>query len=338
MTEKQPIVSFGIITDIHYTDNDDRWNYHKTFMRRYRNSLKLVQQACEYWQKNPNRISFLIQLGDIIDRLCHLDQTSDRALTRVLKEFQHCPTIFHIWGNHELYNFTRDQLVNGPLCSFDTKDISPYHYGVIQVCSNLKILAIDTYEMSLLGIDKNSDSYLEALNVFRQYNLNDDVNDTTGLEGYDQRFAEWNGGLNKKQLDWLKQELSQARIRRENVIIIGTRTNMKYILKNLSSFSFEGHIPIHPKATDEKALIWNYTEVLEILRSFADVVLAYFGGHCHEGGYYLDEKTIHYFTFNAVVECSSDENSFATVYVYDECLKIEGMGVVSNYEIPMKIK
>jgi len=42
----KPIISFGLITDIHYADNEDRWNYEKTFLRRYRNSLNLVDQAC----------------------------------------------------------------------------------------------------------------------------------------------------------------------------------------------------------------------------------------------------------------------------------------------------
>lgn len=224
MTEQKPIVSFGIITDIHYTDNDDQWNFSQTFVRRYRNSLKLVREACEYWQTSSNKISFLLQLGDIIDRLCSLDQTSNKALETVLKEFEHFPTIYHIWGNHEFYNFTRSQLLNGPLCSFDTKDISPYHYGTIQVSPNLKILAIDTYEFSLLGIDKSSDSYIEALNFRRQYNTSENLNDTTGLDGNDRRLVELNGALTKKQLDWLRQQLNEAKIRRENVIIIGKRT------------------------------------------------------------------------------------------------------------------
>lgn len=220
---EEPIVSFGLITDIHYVDNDDRWNFSKTFIRRYRNSLKLVEQACRYWLNKPHKVSFLIQLGDIIDRLCHVNQTSNEDLERILKEFADFPTIYHIWGNHEFYNFTRKQLINSRLCSFDTTGISPNHYGIIQVCSKLKILAIDTYDLSLLGVDKESERYQQALTFLRQYNSNENVNDRTGLDGYQQRFIELNGGVTVKQIDWLKGELIKAKSNEENVIIIGKR-------------------------------------------------------------------------------------------------------------------
>jgi manganese-dependent ADP-ribose/CDP-alcohol diphosphatase len=217
----KPIISFGLITDIHYADNDDRWNYSKTFLRRYRNSLNLVDQACYYWLNNKYPISFVIQLGDIIDGLCEINKTSINDLNIILKQFNNISKIYHLWGNHELYNFTRNQLLNGPLCSFNIKNISPAHYGIIQVCSNLKIIAIDTYELSLLGVDKNSEDYFQALNLLRKYNQNENINDPTGLDGYQQRFIQLNGGVKQKQLDWLKDELIKSKNLHENVIIIG---------------------------------------------------------------------------------------------------------------------
>jgi len=217
----KPIISFGLITDIHYADNDDRWNYSKTFLRRYRNSLKLVEQACHYWLNNKYPISFVIQLGDIIDGLCQINEASRKNLNTILKQFNNISKIYHLWGNHELYNFTRFELLNGPLCSFNTKNISPAHYGIIEVCSNLKIIAIDTYELSLLGVDKDSEDYLQALNLLRKYNQNENVNDPTGLDGYQQRFIQLNGGVTQKQLHWLKEELIKAKNLHENVIIIG---------------------------------------------------------------------------------------------------------------------
>jgi manganese-dependent ADP-ribose/CDP-alcohol diphosphatase len=216
-----PIVSFGLITDIHYADNDDRWNYSKTFLRRYRNSLKLVEQACNYWTNRKYPIAFLIQLGDLIDGLCEINKTSEKDLQTILKQFEQISTIYHIWGNHELYNFTREELLNGPLCSFNTEKISPGHYGTIEVCSNLRIIAIDTYELSLLGIDKDHENYIQAMNLLKKYNNNENINDPTGLDGYDQRFIRLNGGLTEKQLSWLKEQLHQSRYHHEKVLIIG---------------------------------------------------------------------------------------------------------------------
>ena len=222
-TNLKPIVSFGLITDIHYVNNDDRWNYSKTFLRRYRNSLKLVDQACDYWLKCPYSISFLLQLGDLIDGLCDANKTSTEDLQTILKRFEHFPRIYHLWGNHELYNFHRNDLLNGPLCSFDIKRISPAHYGTIAVSSNLRILALDTYELSLLGVKKDSEAYQQALEEFRKHNSNEKVNDWTGLEGFNRRFTQLNGGLTSKQLNWLKEQLNDARIHDENVLIIGNR-------------------------------------------------------------------------------------------------------------------
>jgi manganese-dependent ADP-ribose/CDP-alcohol diphosphatase len=228
-TNTKPIVSFGLITDIHYANNDDRWNFSKTFVRRYRNALKLVDQACNYWLNHQYPISFLIQLGDIIDGICETNKTSNDDLQTILKQFRNFSTIYHLWGNHELYNFKRQQLLNGPLCSFNTETISPSHYGTIEVCPKLRILALDTYELSLLGVEKDSEIYRQALDYFRQYNPNEKVNDWNGLDGFQRRFTQLNGALTKKQLDWLKEQLIKSENLHENVIIIGKREEKKRI-------------------------------------------------------------------------------------------------------------
>jgi len=224
----KPIVSFGLITDIHYANTEDRWNYSQTFLRRYRNSLKLVNQASHYWLNGKYPIAFLIQLGDLIDGLCYTNKTSIDDLKRILTQFENISPIYHIWGNHEFYNFTRNELLNGPLCSFDTNDILPSHYGTIEVCSNLRIIAIDTYELSLLGVDKESEIYIQAMNFLRQYNRNENMNDVTGLDGYQQRFIQLNGGLTQKQLGWLKEQLTKAKNLHEKVIILGKQIKIEY--------------------------------------------------------------------------------------------------------------
>jgi manganese-dependent ADP-ribose/CDP-alcohol diphosphatase len=220
----EPLVSFGLITDIHYADLEDRWNFSKTFIRHYRNSLHLVDQACHYRLNAPHPIAFVLQLGDLIDGFCAPEQASESALKTILARFANIPPVYHLWGNHEFYNFTRNELLNGPLCSFDTKDISPCHYGTIEVTGNLRIIALDTYDLSLLGVEKNSERYLQALQVLREHNQNENLNDRTGLDGCQQRFIQLNGGLTQKQLSWLREQLTSARNRHEKVIIIGKRT------------------------------------------------------------------------------------------------------------------
>jgi manganese-dependent ADP-ribose/CDP-alcohol diphosphatase len=220
----RPIKSFGLITDIHYADYDDGWNYSRTMVRRYRNSLKLVRHAIDHWRQHVNSMDFIIQLGDLIDGFCETNKTSNNDLEMIVKEFatiaSMCPT-YHIWGNHEFYNFTRQQLFNGPLRSFDMMSISSGHYGTWNVCSQLRIIAIDTYELSLLGIDKDDPIYTCAMNLLRQYNHNDNLNDPTGLDVHNQRYLQFNGGLTQTQLDWLKKQLDDAVDRHEKVIVVG---------------------------------------------------------------------------------------------------------------------
>jgi manganese-dependent ADP-ribose/CDP-alcohol diphosphatase len=220
----KPIVSFGLIADIQYADNEDRWNYTKTHLRRYRNSLKLVDEACNYWLNGKYSISFILQLGDLIDGICFTNKTSFNDLNTVLepfkKNFKSLP-IYHIWGNHELYNFNRNELLNGPLCSFDTKQTSPGHYGTFEVCPNLRIIALDTYEFSALGVEEDSEVYIQSMELLRKHNQNESGNDPTGLRGHQRRFVQFNGGLTPKQLNWLNEQLTEAKNRNEKVIIIG---------------------------------------------------------------------------------------------------------------------
>ncbi|CAF1650839.1 unnamed protein product, partial [Adineta ricciae] len=280
------------------------------------NSLKLVREACQHWLNAKHSLAFVVQLGDLIDGFCASNNSTENDLRTILKEFEKLPRVYHLWGNHEFYNLTRNQLLASPLCSFDTKEISPSHYGTIEICPNLRIIALDTYDLSLLGIDENTERYDQAMSTLRKYNQNDNVNDRTGLDGYQQRFIQLNGGLTQKQLTWLRDQLLHARNHHDKVLIFG-------------------HIPVHPIAADEIALLWNYENVLDLLWEFDDVVLAYLAGHCHEGGYYYDEKRIHHITLQAIVECEPDINAFATVHVYNQHLVIEGIGRINTYRIEL---
>jgi len=314
---KRPIVSFGFITDIQYADYDDCWNYTKTHLRRYRNAANLVDEACRHWANAPFPISFILQLGDLIDGVATKNNASQRDLETILSKFRQTFSdlkIYHLWGNHEFYNFTRSQLLDGPLCSFDTKDIRPAHYGSIEVCPHLRLIALDTYEFSALGIDENSDVYRQSMDLIRKYNQNESPNDPTNLRGHQRRFVQFNGGITSKQLDWLKEQLIDAQKKNDKVLITG-------------------HIPIHPSSCDHLDLLWNYKEVLDLLWTFDGTVLAYLAGHDHDGGYFRDRKNIHHITFQAIIESDPNTNSFGTLHVYNDCILIEGVGRISTYQI-----
>jgi manganese-dependent ADP-ribose/CDP-alcohol diphosphatase len=79
--------------------------------------------------------------------------------------------------------------------------------------------------------------------------------------------------------------------------------------------------------------LWNYKELLDLLWTFDGTVLAYIAGHDHNGGYFRDRKNIHHITFQAVIECDLNTNSFATARVYTDGIVIEGVGRIPTYQI-----
>ena len=246
METMSPIVSFGLISDIQYANNDDRWNYTKTALRRYRNALKLVREACEHWSKQRHPISFILQLGDLIDGVSAENKASQADLDAILEGFRTTfPSlpIYHVWGNHELYNFTREDLLRGPLCSFDTKGIAPGHYGTFEVCPRLRIIALDTYEFSALGVEKTEDVYIQSVDLLKKHNPNEDLNDPRGLRGHQRRFVKFNGGITPKQITWLQEQLTSASVHDEKVMIIGEEqlTLTRPTTKALSPFRSRTH-------------------------------------------------------------------------------------------------
>jgi manganese-dependent ADP-ribose/CDP-alcohol diphosphatase len=338
---QKPLVSFGILSDIQYADVQDGFSYDKKRARYYRNSLNLVKEAVKYWknyEKESNtQLKFILQLGDLIDGKCKAINDSVPAMRRVLAELNKTfssnendeqttttslvdlngqPRLLHIWGNHEMYNFKRADLVNYPLNT--AKDLgqnldSNSNFYSYNITEKLKIICLDFYEYSVLGYDESDDIYQHALKFLKAHNKNNDSNSVEGMRGHALRFSAFNGSLSDKQLKWLQDELNECRDSNKKAIICG-------------------HVPLHSQASDPMCLAWNNKQILEILWSY-DLVIAYLAGHDHKGGYFRDKRNIHHLTFGAIIETSPNSNSFATVKVYENKISIEGVGMIGYYEI-----
>jgi len=272
---RQPNVTFCLLTDIQYANVDDGTSYDKSRARYYRNSLNLVVEAVKNWKQTPN-IKFLIQLGDLIDGKCKNINDSTPAMHKVLNELnklfenvqtpninQNIPNMLHIWGNHEFYNFKRDELV---LTELNTaKYLNPSvqnkaNYYTFNVNNKLKLICLDFYDFSCLGYDEASDEYKKAFDYLTSHNKNADLNSVEGMRGHALRFSKFNGSISSEQVDWLKKELA-----------ICKESNLKVILC--------GHLPIHSQASDPRCLAWNNKEILEIIWAFDKTVIAYFSGY-----------------------------------------------------------
>ena len=322
----KPLISFGLLTDIQYADCDESLNFRKDKPRFYRNSINLVKQAAQYWHANikQDNLKFIIQLGDIID--CKAELTRDESLNLVLTELKSdfktlIPDFgfYHIWGNHEFYNYTRQELLNTELntAALLNQQVSKTaNYYIIDVTNELKIICLDIYEFSALGFHHEGDIYKQSVDMLQGINKNENLDSAENLFGLNKRFTKINGAPSKEQMIWLESNLEKLSKENKKVIVCG-------------------HTPIHPKSTVTTAcLAWNFDEILDLFYKYKNTILAYFCGHDHDGGYHLAKKSkIHYITFPAIVEAPHDVNSFATIKVFHDRVSIEGFGLVKNYEI-----
>lgn len=312
------LFTFGIIADIQYADFENGMDYTKTKTRYYRDAIKQVNEATSAWNDidcQGKEVDFVLQLGDIIDgknSRCTPNKSST-ALSCVLDALSsYSGKYHHAIGNHELYNFTREEIIKSPLNSGDATDVAELYY-TFSPSPSFRFVILDTYDVSVLGhSDENSSRYLSAKNLLWNNNHNEDKNEPWGEteESESRRFVGYSGGISEKQLKWLDGVLTESCRKGERVIVAG-------------------HCPVEPRASEIANICWHYQEVLDVLHKH-DCVLAFLAGHQHDGGYVLDEHGIHHVTFDGVVETSPETLCYANAHVYEDRIDIKGFGRVSD--------
>ncbi|XP_077183711.1 manganese-dependent ADP-ribose/CDP-alcohol diphosphatase isoform X2 [Paroedura picta] len=320
------LFSFGVIADIQYADLEDGYDFLATRKRYYRHSLHHLHSAIEDWNGEEIPPEFVLQLGDIIDGFNAQNKVSEEALFRVMKTFKKLKApVHHIWGNHELYNFSRNYLRQSVLNSkylqdqtllsnstrdqSTTEDASAEFYAY-HFCpkATFRFILLDTYDLSILGRDVSTKKYQDSLLLLRKNNPNENLNSPVGLAEH--QFVQFNGGFSQDQLDWLDEVLTYADKHQERVVI-------------------GGHIPIHPQSSNCVCLAWNHKDALAVIHSHPSVV-CFLAGHVHDGGYCLDSHGVHHITLEGIIETPPESNAFGTVYVYDDRMVLKGRGRVPD--------
>ncbi|XP_033746177.1 manganese-dependent ADP-ribose/CDP-alcohol diphosphatase-like isoform X2 [Pecten maximus] len=311
---KEVVCKLGIIADVQYADIEDRYNFRKTRLRFYRKALTLLQRAITDWK--AEKVDCVLQLGDVIDGFNKEENASEGALTTILEVLKAFPgPIYHTWGNHELYNFTQEELMRSTLFSGNMPKCEcpkGKSYYSINIHRKLKVVVLNCYEISMLGLPEDSSEYKEAEAIIKGNNPKENLNDPDGLHGKCRRFLKLNGALSVSQLEWLKEHLREATSNRENVIVMG-------------------HCPIFEQSADNMDLLLNCTDAMDVVTEFSGCVVCYLAGHDHKGGSSVDTSGILHVTFPGTVE-SMESDSYATAYLYNDRLTIQGRGSYSSYE------
>ena len=316
-----PRFTVGVIADIQYAPIDDGYSYTGT-PRFYRHSLEVTQHAFEHFEQE--KADLVINLGDTIDGKCQQIEShggdpvpegldpGHYSLDHVLQAmspYQH-GKILHTYGNHCLYNLDREALKERLGIQFKKEPCGELVGYYDHVMGNVRFVVLDAYDVAIMQrCEVSSMKRKEATEILTSKNPNfaANMNSPSGLRGRQRRFVGFNGAVGPLQLEWLVDTLKAARKEGQKVVILS-------------------HNPIFPYSTTVVCLIWNYREVLNILREYSDVVVASFCGHAHKGGYCRDrESGIHFRVFEAALE-NRPEKTYALVDVHDDRLVVRGFG------------
>ena len=290
-----PISLFGVLTDIQYADHETILFQNKK--RNYRNTLNLVSDAVNNWKnysvRSKRKLDFILELGDIIDGKCKSLNDSINSMNKVLDELktgQEEIQILHVWGNHEFYNFKRSEIIKLELntaLSLKPNSRKSANYYYYDVTDFLRVICLDFYEFSLLGYELTDQKYLEAIKYIESCEKSDIY-----------PCPQLNGAIKGEQLKWLEDQLNECNYFNKKVILCG-------------------HNPLHKEASKEKYLSLNATQILNLIWSYENLILAYLSGHYHSGGYCKDKRGIHHITLPGIIEKDAGTNSFLTVKVYE---------------------
>lgn len=322
---QEPILSFGVLADIQYAPIPDGTSY-SGVPRYYRHALSTAKHAAEHFQRE--KVSLVVNLGDIIDGKCQgveVDGNSQQkrgnqnpgrdAIEEVitaLSAYAHGPLI-HTYGNHELYNCDREelgQLLQIPFVKEPCGDLVGYRSHSVPE-AGIRFVVLDSYDVSVGGrCEKTSEKRKMAESLLAKHNPNfpDDENSPEGMEGVQRRYVAFNGAVGKPQIEWLHGTLDEAKTNGERVILLS-------------------HQPIYPDSSNSVCLVWNYDEILTLLRKYPCTVIASFAGHAHKGGYIrCEESGIHFRVFEAALESPDPIKTYGFVDVHHNRLEVRGIG------------
>ncbi|CAE8610498.1 unnamed protein product [Polarella glacialis] len=254
------------------------------------------------------------------------------------------PPAVHLLGNHELYNFTRKDLQEGikvPGISQQFRVSAPEGLDANSpsACSSFysfsphegwRVCVLDPYDVSVLSRGGGRPAFeldasqLEprALALCQANNPNDVTGEdfARGIPpGPDLRWVPFNGAIGERQLAWLQDTLELAGRRNERTILLS-------------------HVILLPEATPCAScitLLWNYSEVLEVIRAADPPPVAVLCGHAHQQVFAVDPVSgTHHVTFASPLEVEPGGDASAIIEVFaDGMLAVRGRGAVPDAKL-----
>lgn len=185
--EAKPVFSFGIIADVQYCECVPLGT------RFYSNSLNKLEDSIRDF--NARDMSFVIQLGDLIDK----DIESIESVLTVLKKIK--AKKYNVLGNHD-YNVDDEEKENVP----EKIGLVSRYYEFIS--NGWRMIVLDGNDLSFYTPKESRERIEETNKLFQR------IKDRGAINAHD-----WNGGLGSQQIYWLKDILKQSSISGEKVLV-----------------------------------------------------------------------------------------------------------------------
>ena len=277
----KPIIRFGLIADIQYCDCDENIN------RYYRNSLPKLEACVD--DLNRREVDFTVNLGDLVDRDTYGN------LEAVFERFAKLNSnVYNTTGNHDYGGMT----VNAAL--YDALSMPSEYYSFTK--KKWRFIMLNTNEVATYANIQNTPKQAEYEAMIQQ------IQESGRKNG-----ASYNGGISRKQLVWLEDELKSATKKKENVLV------------------FSHHPIFAPDAEGLTAL--NDQEIFKVLTAYP-CVRAVISGH-HHAGDFGSTKGIPFLTTEGMVE-TENENAYGVVDIYKDRIIVAGSGRTKSYVFLLK--
>jgi len=181
-----PLLSFGLIADPQYCDCPPAGT------RFYRASLRKLTEATGVFKQE--KVSFIISLGDLIDR----DFSSFAPVLAILKSAG--ITTWHCTGNHD-YNVEGGFKSRIPVLQHEKRGY--YSFSV----ENFRFIFLNGNEISTYA-SADKEAITQAMAQIKKLTEEGAVN-----------TFEWNGGMSREQITWLDAQLKTASSGGEKALI-----------------------------------------------------------------------------------------------------------------------
>lgn len=275
----RPLLSFGLITDVQYADAEADGQRH------YRASIpKLDAAAADLAEL---RLPFTLHLGDVIDR----DFASFAGILPGFARLGH--PVRHLLGNHD---FSIADARKGQVATLLGMPADYYSF----CASGVRFVMLDTNELSTYKHPRGSVAEREGGDALRVLAASGSAH-----------AKPWNGGLARKQLAWLEDELAAADAAGQPVIVCSH----------------------HPLLPEEGHQAWNNREILAVIGRHP-CVRACFAGHNHAGAESF-HNGIPCITFKSLLH-EPQTTAYAVLSLFADHLVIAGRGREVSREIPLR--